>query len=283
MRSIFKSLTTDGADAFEPLENDVTLSLPVYSDKTVVTPDMDSAAAENKILSYAFGTTDFDSLRQHIAQYKAILLLIKCDDGFFGTTTPTFTTPKYGHFVVAYDYTPTSIKIIDSTEREFPLKEIGKQYITSDFIKESGTAIDLPPQEVQKIIDTSTNVASQIVNAPISIQDKKNLLDELVAVLSYLSSLLSQKVGSTSQQNMTNYSFLKSRTFWTIVVQFLSNGFLAISGNFNPTVVLLVNAALGSLATYFHDAGVNNAAVASAQATAATTTGAVATPVSGQK
>ena len=151
---------------FEPLENDVTLSLVDYSNPTI-TPDMEKSAASNQINSYAFGGTDLFSLCQHIYQNKAVLLLIKVDNGYWGTTTPTFTTPTYGHFVVAYGYTPNSIKIICSADRDFPLKEIGKQYINSSFIREAGTAIDLPPQEVQKIIDTSTNVASQIVAAPI--------------------------------------------------------------------------------------------------------------------
>ena len=49
-----------------------------------------------------------------------------------------------------------------------------------------------------------------------------------------------------------NYSLFRSRTFWTLVFQFVFNGFAAISGSFNPTVVLLLNAGLTSLASYFH-------------------------------
>lgn len=44
---------------------------------------------------------------------------------------------------------------------------------------------------------------------------------------------------------------LTSRTVWTIVFQFITNGFLAISGNFDPTLVLIINAVFSMVATYF--------------------------------
>jgi hypothetical protein len=72
---------------------------------------------------------------------------------------------------------------------------------------------------------------------------------------------------------MTNYSLLKSRTFWLIVFAFVFNGFAAISGQLPASVTLVVDAILGALQTIFHLAGVNNAAVASAN---------VQKPVSGQ-
>ena len=49
-----------------------------------------------------------------------------------------------------------------------------------------------------------------------------------------------------------NYSLFRSRTFWTIAFAFVSNGFLAVSGNFDPTIVLFVNTFLTGLASYFH-------------------------------
>ena len=64
------------------------------------------------------------------------------------------------------------------------------------------------------------------------------------------------------------YNFLKSKTFWSIVFMFLYNGYAAISGQLPPDLTVIINAVVGMLATYFHVAGVNNAAVASAQATA---------------
>lgn len=44
---------------------------------------------------------------------------------------------------------------------------------------------------------------------------------------------------------------LKSRTVWVLVFTFVFNGFDAISGALSPEVVLVVNAFLGMLATYF--------------------------------
>lgn len=49
-----------------------------------------------------------------------------------------------------------------------------------------------------------------------------------------------------------NYSIFRSRTFYTLVFQFVYNGFLAISGNLNPTALLIGNAILSTLASYFH-------------------------------
>jgi hypothetical protein len=65
---------------------------------------------------------------------------------------------------------------------------------------------------------------------------------------------------------MTNYSILKSKTFWAIVFAFVFNGFAAISGQVPTGVTVVVDAILGALQTIFHLAGVNAAAVASANA-----------------
>jgi hypothetical protein len=73
---------------------------------------------------------------------------------------------------------------------------------------------------------------------------------------------------------MTNYSLLKSRTFWLIVFAFVYNGYAAISGQLPGSVTVIVDAIiLGTLQALYHLAGVNNAAVASAN---------VQKPVSGQ-
>lgn len=48
------------------------------------------------------------------------------------------------------------------------------------------------------------------------------------------------------------YSLLKSRTFWVLVFMFLTNGFAAVSGQLNPTLVVVANILFTSLAAYFH-------------------------------
>lgn len=42
-----------------------------------------------------------------------------------------------------------------------------------------------------------------------------------------------------------------SRTFWTVVVLFLFNGFQAIASYFSPNLVVLINGLLGILVAYF--------------------------------
>jgi hypothetical protein len=166
MTAIFKWLEKVGADDYEPLENDVTLPLATYCEASAVTPAMDADAAASLIGSYAFGATDFASICQAIYQNKAVILLIKCDDGFWGTATPTFTTPTYGHFVVAYGYDGAGIYVVDSADpqNEFAFKHILAHYITPTFFFESGTAIDLPPA-VKQALTTNTAVPASVTSA----------------------------------------------------------------------------------------------------------------------
>lgn len=49
-----------------------------------------------------------------------------------------------------------------------------------------------------------------------------------------------------------NWSYFKSRTFWTIVGIFVVNGGNAIVGVLPPTVQTIVTGLLGILAVYFH-------------------------------
>ena len=189
MRSMFKAAQNNGADDFQPLENDVTLPIETYSAPSAITPELVTNASTKKIASYAFGNLDFESLRQHIYQNKAVLLLIKCDDGFWGTTTPTFTTATYGHFICAFGYDENSIHIIDSADPEnaFAIKTIAKQYITPDFFFESGTAVDLPPV-VQKALTSSQAVPASVQKALTTgqISLAEQILNDIGAALSLI-------------------------------------------------------------------------------------------------
>ena len=49
-----------------------------------------------------------------------------------------------------------------------------------------------------------------------------------------------------------NYSLLRSRTFWTLVVVFLYNGYAAISGQLPGNVTVVVDLIFTALASYFH-------------------------------
>jgi hypothetical protein len=186
MRSIFKWLQTFGADDYEPLENDVTLPHAQYCDPSAVTPDMDATAAQSKIASYAFGSTDYESLCQYVFQNKAVLLLIRCDDGFFGTPNPTFTTRKYGHFIVGdgYDEAAGFLRIIDSADKDFPIKRIAKQYITPEFIIESGTAVDIP-----------ASVKQVLASATIPPETKPQLIQAILNDIAQVLALMRQEIG----------------------------------------------------------------------------------------
>lgn len=48
------------------------------------------------------------------------------------------------------------------------------------------------------------------------------------------------------------YHLIRSRTFWTLVFMFVTNGFMAISGELNPTLVVVVNTMFSVAASYFH-------------------------------
>jgi len=65
--------------------------------------------------------------------------------------------------------------------------------------------------------------------------------------------------------NVTHYSFLKSKTFYTLLFIFAFNGFAAVSGQLPSDITVPVNALFGILATYFHVSGVNASALATAQ------------------
>ncbi len=45
---------------------------------------------------------------------------------------------------------------------------------------------------------------------------------------------------------------LKSRTFWTLVVIFIINGFNGIHNSLPTSIIMPLDAVLGLLATYFH-------------------------------
>jgi hypothetical protein len=91
-------------------------------------------------------------VRQNIYQFKAVILLIKCDEGFWGTEIPSFTQPLYGHFVVAYGYDQDYINIVDSADPNIGFKKISKSYFVPKFIIETGTAVDLSPTQIQAIV-----------------------------------------------------------------------------------------------------------------------------------
>jgi hypothetical protein len=188
MRSLFKILQQYGADDYEPLENPITIPIADYSALSAITPDMDTNAAPKKIASYAFDALDFASLQQLIYKFKAVLLLIHCDNGFWGTSTPTFTTTPYTHFVCADGYDENNIRIIDSAEPDnaFAVKMISKEYVIPKFILESGTAIDPATANAIKsaiVTDSAAIVQDVAQDTQTPAPEKATILEEIEEVI----------------------------------------------------------------------------------------------------
>ena len=172
MRSIFKRLQDSGVCSYELGGNNVNLTLKDYANMPI-TEDMDNDAQPRVISSYAFLPNGFsiDDLKQAIYQNKAVLILIRCDNGFFGSDNPTFTSEIYGHYVVACGYDENGFYCIDSTETEHQVKFIDSKYFS--FIKEAGTAVDCDNQVIKDLVD------------------KKRLLQQLVVLWQQLVNLYS--------------------------------------------------------------------------------------------
>lgn len=185
MPSIFKWLQKAGAADFEPLENPVTDPDAVYCDPSLVTPDIDANAAQSKISSYAFCEANYESICQAIYQNKAVILLIKCDSGFWHTKNPTFTTPEYGHFITAYAYDENGIYIVDSADPDDTnaFKFIAKEYITPTFFYEAGTAIDLSP-----------SVKAIAIHPTLTPEEKTSIIQQILTDISQAVSLIKQEV-----------------------------------------------------------------------------------------
>ncbi len=151
MASIMRVLQHTGACEYDLLPNNYAQGLSIYTNASVITSFMIDDAQIRIIKDYAYGTDlSFDGIKRSIYTNKAVLLLIHCDDGFFNTSAPTFTERKYGHFVVALGYDQDHIIIIDSTEKDFPIKKIHKDYIK--FVRELGTVVDLSNDYVRELV-----------------------------------------------------------------------------------------------------------------------------------
>jgi hypothetical protein len=194
MRAIFQWLRQIGAPDFEPLGNDVTLPWATYCAPSVITPEMDASAGQSTIKSFAFAKTDFESLCQAIYQNKAVILLIKVDESFWGTSTPTFTTPTFGHFLVADGYSQDAIRVIDSAEPNdaFAVKMINKQYVTPTFFFEAGTAIDTEAvvAAVTPVVNEAAAIVPEIESSPSSPPQKETLLDEVEEIVEDIAKVL---------------------------------------------------------------------------------------------
>lgn len=143
-RSLVKAVKTMGVADYSLLPNDYSQSLALYS-RPSISSDMYANAKPRGINGYAFiNSPTVEELKQAIFQNKVVILLMWVDDGFFGTSKPTYTQKyKYGHFVVAYGYNDKEFLLLDSTERNTALSTKIVPFSKVDFVREVATVIDL--------------------------------------------------------------------------------------------------------------------------------------------
>lgn len=147
MRSIFRTGSERGACDYNLLPNVFPTTTEAYSDPSVASEEMRKNAHPRIIKAYGFGTPA--RIKEHIYQNKAVLVLLDVGNTWWGQKLIwPFTRRDSGHFVVAYGYDEDWIYIIDSADKNIPLKKLSPDYP----VREVGTAIDIPDEEVKKLI-----------------------------------------------------------------------------------------------------------------------------------
>jgi len=159
--ALFKTGRDFGLPQLSLYPNDIHLPKAQYADASRIPQAAKEDAAKNKIGPFAVSyNPSLDRTKQIIWQNQATILLIYCDDGFFGTTAPTFTEKKYGHFVVGCQYDEDHTYAIDSTEptSAYSLKAIPRAAFDNGFVREAWTAVDIPNWQLVGITSQSALV-----------------------------------------------------------------------------------------------------------------------------
>src|ERR1043165_1145627 len=152
--ALFKSGKYFGTPDLSLYPNDIHRPKQQYADASQIPNPAKENAVQNRTGTYAVVyNPSLERTKQVITQNQAAILLIYCDDGFFGTNTPAFTQKKYGHFVVAYGYDENGVYIVDSTEptSAYSYKYIPATAFAAGFIREAWTAVDIPNWKLKGI------------------------------------------------------------------------------------------------------------------------------------
>ena len=101
MRSIMQSLQSVGVCELSLLDDSMEASIEAYSDINEVTQAMKDNASKYKISNYGFiDNPTWDQIRQSIATYKAVILLVDCGDGWWLPSWGAQNNPLHvGNFV----------------------------------------------------------------------------------------------------------------------------------------------------------------------------------------
>lgn len=145
MRSIFKALANKGVCNYSLLPNSFPTTTQEYS-KNVATPEMDANAHPRIIRAYGF--TVPSKIKEAIYQNKAVLILADVGDSWWKKVFVwMFKKKDSGHFFIGYGFDEQSISVLDSADKEVPLKKLMFDYP----IREVGTAIDIPDWQVKNL------------------------------------------------------------------------------------------------------------------------------------
>ena len=148
MDRIFSCLKKFGICDWSLLPTDYTKDL-YYLSKNDLTQEQLDNAQPKIIRAYAYGKNDVDSIKRDVFVNKFMLILLDVGNTWWGQEIVYKPTKIYGgHFVTAYGYDENYIYIIDSADNGIPLKRL-PFYVTK--IRETGTAIDIPNEEVEKL------------------------------------------------------------------------------------------------------------------------------------
>lgn len=212
MLQIFKTLQQYGADAFEPLENDVNLPDAPYASLAPISQAMLAYGQHNRIDSYAFLTDrSFDGIKQGIHDFGAVLLLVNVNAQMWtapnGQTSwaekdvlplrpPSAQYPVIdGHFIVADSYDEQYIYGVNSFSQNWGRN--GDFYFGPEYdsqILEAGIAHNPPKPAVETVssvseaLQTLTPLVTRIQSLPESQQGFFKL--QLSHILAALASVL---------------------------------------------------------------------------------------------
>lgn len=143
--------------------------------------------------------------------------------------------------------------------------DILDHYIPFQKVLDSGYPIPFALQGIVNPIFTQT-VPSPIPPAPTLPPNptKPQVSSWLQKLILWLQNIEKGRNLTSNQMNITQYQFLKSKTFWTIVFMFAYNVWQFFEPSVKPQLSSIIDFVLTSAATYFHISGVNAAAVSSA-------------------
>lgn len=205
------------------------------------------------------GGTKNVSVMQSAMLQAPLELGVAVDDAGWNQSIPVDppSSQAVQHAVMAYSTMVPTISISDNYPPYDKVLDAGYpiHYVLQAVVSSLPPIVAVPAPTQPLVQAISGNLAPTEQNV--------SILQNLVALYTQLLSVFKKSMGfgsipddeKVATDNIfmtTTYSLLKSKTFWTLVFTFLSNGFLAISGNFNPTTVMAVNGILTIVASVFH-------------------------------